>query len=56
MVHALAPIVRCTLVSVAQAGIAAGMLGSVSLGDIGSMQKYVTAIGAFDPQALVLYR
>ena len=55
-VQALVPLVRGTLASIAQAGLAQGMPGPVSRGDVASVRKHVAAIEAFDPQALDLYR
>lgn len=55
-VQALLPLMRGTLASIAQAGLAQGMPGPVSRGDVGSVRKHVQAIGAFDAQRLVLYR
>lgn len=55
-VQALLPLVRGTLASIAQAGLAQGMPGPVSRGDVGSVRKHVQAIEALDPGRLVLYR
>lgn len=55
-VQALLPLMRGTLASIAQAGLAAGMPGPVSRGDVASVRKHVDAIEALDPQRLVLYR
>lgn len=55
-VRALLPLVQGTLASIAHAGVAAGMPGPVSRGDVDSIRKHVGAIGALDPVALGLYR
>lgn len=55
-VQALLPLVRGTLASITQAGLAQGMPGPVSRGDVGSVRKHVVAIEAFDAGRLVLYR
>lgn len=55
-VQALLPLVRGTLASIAQAGLAQGMPGPVSRGDVISVRKHVHAIGALEPRRLVLYR
>lgn len=55
-VQALLPLVRGTLASITQAGLAQGMPGPVSRGDVGSVRKHVKAIEALDPHRLVLYR
>lgn len=55
-VRALLPLVRGTLASIEQAGVAAGMPGPVSRGDVGSVEKHLAAIAHFDPDALPLYR
>ena len=55
-VQALLPLVRGTLASITQAGLAQGMPGPVSRGDVASVRKHVQAIEALDPRRLVLYR
>lgn len=55
-VRALLPLVQGTLASIGQAGLAPGMPGPVSRGDVGSVHKHVQAIARFDPEALALYR
>lgn len=55
-VQALLPLVRGTLASITQAGLAQGMPGPVSRGDVASVRKHVAAIEALDAQRLVLYR
>ncbi|NTB94911.1 DUF2520 domain-containing protein [Agrobacterium tumefaciens] len=54
-VAALMPLVRGTLASISQVGLAAAMPGPVSRGDILSVEKHITAIKDFDPAALILY-
>lgn len=55
-VHALMPLVRGTLASIEQVGLAQGMPGPVSRGDVASVAKHVDALAAFDPATLGLYR
>ena len=55
-VQALLPLMRGTLASIAQAGLAGGMPGPVSRGDVASVRKHVQAIEALDAGRLVLYR
>ena len=55
-VQALLPMMRGTLASIAQAGLAAGMPGPVSRGDVASVRKHVQAIKSLDARRLVLYR
>ncbi|GAC1603851.1 MAG: hypothetical protein NVS3B2_08700 [Ramlibacter sp.] len=55
-VHALLPLMRGTLASISQAGLAQGMPGPVSRGDVASVRKHVQAIKALDARRLVLYR
>ncbi|MEY3488791.1 MAG: hypothetical protein RL655_359 [Pseudomonadota bacterium] len=55
-VQALVPLVRGTLASIAQTGLAQGMPGPVSRGDVASVRKHVAEMEAFDPVALDLYR
>ncbi len=55
-VQALMPMVRGTLASIEQIGLAQGMPGPVSRGDVASVAKHVGALAAFDPLALGLYR
>lgn len=55
-VQALLPLVRGTLASIAQAGLAQGMPGPVSRGDVASVRKHVHALEAFDPGSVGLYR
>ena len=55
MMRALLPLARGTLASIESAGIAAGMPGPVSRGDVGSVAKHVTALSEFDQATLELY-
>lgn len=55
-VHALMPLVRGTLASIEQVGLAKGMPGPVSRGDVASVAKHVGALADFDPDMLGLYR
>ena len=55
-VRALMPLVRGTLASIAQVGLAQGMPGPVSRGDVASVRKHVQALAAFDPERLAMYR
>lgn len=55
-VQALLPLMRGTLASITQAGLAQGMPGPVSRGDVASVRKHVQAIEALDARRLVLYR
>lgn len=55
-VQALLPLVQGTLASIAQTGLARGMPGPVSRGDVASVRKHVDAIAQFDPQRLRLYQ
>lgn len=53
--HALLPLVRGTLASIANSGLPAGMPGPVSRGDVASVTGHVAAVQAFDPKAMPLY-
>ena len=55
-VRALLPLARGTLASIESSGVAAGMPGPVSRGDVQTVHKHVDALTAFDPEALQLYR
>lgn len=55
-VQALLPMMRGTLSSIERAGVAGGMPGPVSRGDLGSVAKHLAALHAFDPNAVALYR
>ena len=56
VVRALLPMARGTLASIESAGIAAGMPGPVSRGDVESVAKHVAALSGFDRETLELYR
>ena len=55
-VRALLPMARGTLASIESAGIANGMPGPVSRGDVESVAKHVAALSRLDPETLELYR
>lgn len=55
-VRALLPLVRGTLAAIERSGLAHGMPGPVSRGDVGTIAKHVAALSAFDAQALDFYR
>lgn len=55
-VQALLPLVRGTVASIGQAGLAQGMPGPVSRGDVASVRKHVSALAAFDAASVPLYR
>lgn len=55
-VQALLPLVRGTLASIGEVGLARGMPGPVSRGDVDSVAKHVAALAELDPQILALYR
>lgn len=55
-VKALMPLVRGTIASIEEAGVARGMPGPVSRGDVASVAKHVQAVEEFDPSKLALYR
>jgi predicted short-subunit dehydrogenase-like oxidoreductase (DUF2520 family) len=55
-VRALLPLVRGTIASIERAGLAHGMPGPVSRGDVGSVAKHVAALQRLDPEILALYR
>lgn len=55
-VRALVPLVRGTLASIEANGLAQGMPGPISRGDVGTIEKHVAAIDALDPEILGLYR
>lgn len=54
--HALLPLARGTLASMASAGIAKGMPGPVSRGDLGSVEKHVDALTPLGEDMLDFYR
>ena len=53
---ALLPLAQGTLKSIATAGIAGGMPGPVSRGDISSVEKHVAALAQMDSDTVNLYR
>ena len=55
-VRALLPMARGTLASIETAGVAAGMPGPVSRGDVQTVHKHVDALAALDAETLHLYR
>ena len=55
-VRALLPLARGTLASIESAGIADGMPGPVSRGDIGSIEKHVAALSPLGPEVMEFYR
>ena len=55
-VRALLPLARGTLESIASAGLAHGMPGPVSRGDVGSIEKHVTALTPLGPEVMEFYR
>ena len=55
-VAALLPLVQGTLASITGAGLARGMPGPVSRGDIVSIDKHLASLAALDPSLQQLYR
>ncbi len=55
-VRALLPLVRGTVAAIERSGVAHGMPGPVSRGDVGTVAKHVAALQAFDARALEFYR
>lgn len=55
-VRALLPLARGTLVSIESAGLAEGMPGPVSRGDVGSIEKHVAALSSLGPEVMEFYR
>ena len=55
-VRALLPLARGTLESIGAAGVADGMPGPVSRGDIGSIEKHVQALTPLGPEVMEFYR
>ncbi len=55
-VRALLPLARGTLASIESAGVAAGMPGPVSRGDVGSIEKHVAALSPLGPDVMEFYR
>ena len=54
--QAMLPMARGTLASIESAGIARGMPGPVSRGDVGSVEKHVAALAALSGHSLNFYR
>ena len=54
--RALMPLARGTLASIESAGIAGGMPGPVSRGDLGSIEKHMQAMGELGEHTLDFYR
>ena len=55
-VQAMLPLFRGTLAAIEKVGLAQGMPGPVSRGDVGSVRKHVQAVQAFDAECVGLYR
>jgi predicted short-subunit dehydrogenase-like oxidoreductase (DUF2520 family) len=55
-VRALLPLARGTLASIESAGLAEGMPGPVSRGDVGSIEKHVAALSSLGPEVMEFYR
>ena len=55
-VRALLPLARGTLASIDSAGIAQGMPGPVSRGDVSSIEKHVAALSPLGPEVMEFYR
>lgn len=55
-VRALLPLARGTLASIESAGVAAGMPGPVSRGDVGSIEKHVAALTPLGADVMEFYR
>ncbi len=54
--RALMALARGTLASIESAGIAGGMPGPVSRGDVGSVEKHVKSLAGMGPEMLAFYR
>lgn len=55
-VRALLPLAKGTLASIESAGLAQGMPGPVSRGDVGSIEKHVAALTPLGPEVMEFYR
>ena len=55
-IRALLPLLKGTVAAIENAGIAKGMPGPVSRGDIGTIQRHVADLAAVSPETLTLYR
>lgn len=56
VVRAMMPMVRGTLASIESAGIARGMPGPVSRGDVGTVEKHVASLTPLGPHTMDFYR
>jgi len=54
-VRALLPLLRGTAAAVERSGLAQGLAGTYSRGDIGTLEKHVDSLSRIDPDALRLY-
>ncbi len=54
-VRALLPLLRGTLASIEKAGVAGGMPGPVSRGDVGTVKRHVEDLGRVDAEQLTFY-
>ncbi len=54
--QAMLPLLKGTVAAVLDGGLARGMGGCVARGDIGTVQRHLAALEAFDPAACGLYR
>ena len=54
--RALLPLARGTLASIERVGVARGLPGPASRGDVGSIEKHVAVLGSLDGEMLRLYR
>jgi predicted short-subunit dehydrogenase-like oxidoreductase (DUF2520 family) len=54
-VRALLPLLRGTAAAVERAGLAQGLAGTYSRGDIGTLQKHIDSLARIGPDALQLY-
>ena len=54
--RALMPLARGTLASIESAGIAAGMPGPVSRGDLQSVDKHLDSLAPLGPEMMAFYR
>ncbi len=54
-IRALLPLLRGTVASVERSGLAQGLAGTYSRGDIGTLEKHLAELGRVGPDALHLY-
>jgi predicted short-subunit dehydrogenase-like oxidoreductase (DUF2520 family) len=54
-VRALLPLLRGTLAAIEKAGVAGGMPGPVSRGDVGTVKRHVEDLGRLDAELLAFY-